>query len=252
MTQVASSNRPKFQFGTRRTECVLPGTKCLPRCQVDGLQCLSFQGIEVCDFQILARHVRRGERALQVAFLNSSMDTVSGLTMMVINRCVDLCFFTDLFINFNLSYYDPDLGAGMWVVNQRKIVLRYLTTHFFTDLFSTIPFELISMLLQSESLRKLRVVRTETARTATSFSSHRKRWGGWSGGLLRDGSLFSFTSTVNCLRCECNPAIVIRAFAGRLLLRRRENLAQAAHLHAPGCLRRLCCRQFLEAFFHNS
>jgi len=95
----------------------------------------------------------------EVAFLNSSMDTVSGLTMMVINRCVDLCFFTDLFINFNLSYYDPDLGAGMWVVNQRKIVLRYLTTHFFTDLFSTIPFELISMLLQSESLRKLRVVR---------------------------------------------------------------------------------------------
>ena len=56
----------------------------------------------------------------EVAFLEPRVGV-----LFVINRFVDLCFLTDLVLNFFLAYYDSE--GRTWVCVHKKIAKRYLT-----------------------------------------------------------------------------------------------------------------------------
>ena len=102
----------------------------------------------------------------EVAFLPTRFGA-----LFVANRAVDLAFLSDLVMNFFLAYYD--LNRRQWVCSHRRIALRYLSSWFFLDLASILPFDSITLAMESSSttttttgsgsrysnLRVLRVVR---------------------------------------------------------------------------------------------
>ena len=60
-----------------------------------------------------------------------------------INRVIDVFFFCDLVINFNLIYFD-DAKHG-FVTDRKKVASRYLRGFFLIDLVSITPFKELSM-----------------------------------------------------------------------------------------------------------
>lgn len=52
----------------------------------------------------------------------------------IANRCIDLIFLCDMILQFFLAYQSVDtIGATVWVEDQRKIMIHYLTTWFVLD-----------------------------------------------------------------------------------------------------------------------
>ena len=79
---------------------------------------------------------------VEVAFLDEG-EYITPLW--VWNRVVDLIFLLDMLITFNMAYQEePDIG-GHWVFSRRRIAIRYLCTWFVIDLFSVLPFFLITL-----------------------------------------------------------------------------------------------------------
>ena len=60
----------------------------------------------------------------EVAFLETNLNTVFGVTLYVINRFVDFGFIADMGINFTLGYLDED--KNQWVWKRKKIIRHYL------------------------------------------------------------------------------------------------------------------------------
>jgi hypothetical protein len=95
----------------------------------------------------------------EVALLESDVFTL----LWWINRVVDLYFFTDIFIQFNLAYVKPN--SNKLVTSRYKIVRRYMRTFFFPDLVSVVPFDLMAEYAQGnlfsnfQTLRALRLLR---------------------------------------------------------------------------------------------
>lgn len=60
---------------------------------------------------------------------------------------VDLIFVTDIFLNFNTSYY----FNGNPIFNRNKIALNYLKFWFWIDLIASFPYDLITDSSQSKN-----------------------------------------------------------------------------------------------------
>jgi len=95
----------------------------------------------------------------EVGFLNTNLQTQAGLALFIVNWIVDGCFFADLVIQFNLSYFDPEIGSGMWIVERKKIVKHYLSGMFLIDLISILPFGHIGLFLKDPDIEKLKIFR---------------------------------------------------------------------------------------------
>ena len=77
--------------------------------------------------------------------------------LFIINRLVDLGFMADIFVNFNLAYFDE--AASMWIVKKGLIGKRYLTTWFVIDVVSILPFDSLGLVIESDSIQQLKVLR---------------------------------------------------------------------------------------------
>jgi Ion transport protein len=54
---------------------------------------------------------------------------------------VDIIFFTDIFIQIRTPYRDD--STGRLVLDIKQIAVRYITSWFFLDLISVLPFEFL-------------------------------------------------------------------------------------------------------------
>ena len=77
--------------------------------------------------------------------------------LFVLNRVVDLLFLTDLFINFFLSYPDPETQQD--VVSHKRIAKHYLTGWFVIDFVSILPFDSIGLVMDSSDISQLKIMR---------------------------------------------------------------------------------------------
>ena len=66
-------------------------------------------------------------------------------TLWMVNRIVDICFVLDMVFSFNLAYQEPPERGGHMVYSHRLIARRYLLGWFTIDLFSVLPFFLITL-----------------------------------------------------------------------------------------------------------
>jgi hypothetical protein len=94
-----------------------------------------------------------------VAFLEPSINGA-----FIVNRCIDLFFFTDTVrLFFTMHYMD---SLQIWVTNYRRIASLYLRGWFWIDIVSVIPFDVVAMAMDSgssgdavSSMRAIRVIR---------------------------------------------------------------------------------------------
>ena len=75
----------------------------------------------------------------------------------MLNRLVDLGFFLDMAINFNLAYKDE--GLGYVVVARKQVVAHYVKGWFALDLISLLPFGLIGELASSGQMTDMAPMR---------------------------------------------------------------------------------------------
>ena len=85
------------------------------------------------------------------------MATGEILRLFIINRMVDLGFMADIFVNFNLAYFDK--AASLWVVKKPMIAKRYLKTWFVIDVVSILPFDSLGLVFESDSIQQLKILR---------------------------------------------------------------------------------------------
>lgn len=79
---------------------------------------------------------------VEVAYL----DEGEHITLLFwLNRIVDLIFLFDLLLTFNLAYQMPPEKGGHYVFNRWMVTRRYLAGWFMVDLFSVLPFFLITL-----------------------------------------------------------------------------------------------------------
>lgn len=89
----------------------------------------------------------------EVGFLTAN--GVDGL--FVINRLVDFGFLLDMIVNFFLGYFDEN--QAVWIWNHKKIARRYLLGWFSIDLVSILPFDTLGLVMQSDSVSQLKILR---------------------------------------------------------------------------------------------
>ena len=92
----------------------------------------------------------------EVAFLTTSLDA-----LFVVNRCVDLYFLADMALSFVTPFRAPwhSRDAGQWVTERSRIARHYLKGWFAIDLISILPFDVVSVAIESEDMKKLTIVR---------------------------------------------------------------------------------------------
>mmetsp|Transcript_9796 Transcript_9796/g.34132 ORF Transcript_9796/g.34132 Transcript_9796/m.34132 type:complete len:698 (+) Transcript_9796:423-2516(+) len=97
----------------------------------------------------------------EVGFLQTEIEGPS-LVLYCINRLVDFSFFLDIFVNFNLAYYDSSLGSGTWVTDRGKIASRYAKGFFVIDVASIVPFDSMPLMMSGDAaddMNDLKVLR---------------------------------------------------------------------------------------------
>lgn len=114
----------------------------------------------------------------EISFLTTDKDNIHldhVLGLFVFNCIVAVSFFLDILVKFNLVYFDPDIGSGLWVTDRSKIAKRYLTGFFLIDLVSIIPFGAFGLVMDSDAaghlviLKQVRLLRLlKLARIAKS------------------------------------------------------------------------------------
>ena len=93
----------------------------------------------------------------EVAFMEDGDGTsVTVDARFVINRIVDLGFLTDMGFNFFLPYQTSD---NRMVTDHGVIVRKYVFGWFPVDLVSIVPYDLIAVMMQDDSLSNLKVLR---------------------------------------------------------------------------------------------
>lgn len=93
----------------------------------------------------------------EVAFMGDSDSmTITIDAVFVINRIVDLGFLVDMGLNFFLPVQTAD---NRLITDHRIIIRKYLLGWFPIDLVSIIPYDLIAVLFQDDSLSNLKVLR---------------------------------------------------------------------------------------------
>ncbi len=82
----------------------------------------------------------------ETAFLTSTNDITINIDLLfLINRFVDIIFFSDIFIQMRTPYRDEE--SGRLVFSVKKIASRYLKSWFLLDLVSVLPFEFLGNVL---------------------------------------------------------------------------------------------------------
>merc|ERR1719379_137161 len=77
-----------------------------------------------------------------------------------LNRCVDLIFWKDMFMQFFLKVkVGVPNGQSSWVRNKRDIRLRYLKSWFLLDFFSVLPFDVIALVSDDPATQNLMAFR---------------------------------------------------------------------------------------------
>ncbi|KAK6805316.1 hypothetical protein RDI58_003101 [Solanum bulbocastanum] len=77
----------------------------------------------------------------EIAFMHSNPNT----TLYITDNVVDIFFAADIFLTFFVAYIDAT--TQLLVRDKRKIAIRYLSTWFIMDAASTIPYDLLALLL---------------------------------------------------------------------------------------------------------
>jgi hypothetical protein len=65
-----------------------------------------------------------------------------------LNYTIDIIFFFDIMVNFNLAYQDETFTT---IDDRRIITVTYLKGWFMIDMLSIVPFDLIFQLIASDS-----------------------------------------------------------------------------------------------------
>ena len=67
---------------------------------------------------------------------------MAGWDFLILNTCIDLCFFFDIFIQFRTTFYHPITGGEI----DDLLIIRhnYIRGRFFIDFMSTVPFDNIA------------------------------------------------------------------------------------------------------------
>jgi hypothetical protein len=86
----------------------------------------------------------------EVAFLETSLNV-----LFFINRMIDLFFICDMVLQFFLMYRDEE--KGVLIKDQNQIIAQYMKCWLWIDIVSVLPFDMISMLMQSDELSKAKV-----------------------------------------------------------------------------------------------
>lgn len=74
----------------------------------------------------------------ELAFENDDPDYI----FLSIDSAINVCFFTDIVINFITAYYDSDYN----LIDEHRVIAKdYMQSWFFIDIVSIIPFDLIFM-----------------------------------------------------------------------------------------------------------
>lgn len=99
--------------------------------------------------------------AIVTPFEVALIDSLRVNTLFVINRLVDFYFLTDCFcVQFNLAFkVENKRGIGTTVLDRKHIIQNYISSWFFWDFLSLIPFDMIGMFTGSSSVTKLKVLR---------------------------------------------------------------------------------------------
>lgn len=96
----------------------------------------------------------------ETAFLVSDSIAIHIDLLFLINRFVDVVFFTDMFVQCRTPYRDDT--TGKLILSVRSITVRYLTSWFIIDLVSVLPFEFLGNIIgggQNSSLSQLSILR---------------------------------------------------------------------------------------------
>ncbi|ETV78686.1 hypothetical protein H257_07540 [Aphanomyces astaci] len=89
----------------------------------------------------------------ETAFAVATVDSF----LFVLNRIVDICFFADAILHFFVMYYDE--ANSVWVSDRRKITWKYLTGWFLLDLISMLPFDVVGLAVDNNTVKQLRFTR---------------------------------------------------------------------------------------------
>ena len=126
----------------------------------------------------------------EVGFLSSGEEEFTS-ALFIINRTVDSVFICDMFMSFFLPYRTAPARGGMWVYDNRKIAINYLTSWFPLDLLTGIPFDFVistiiagnssnddapNAAFSSSMLQLLRVMRIAKLARILRASRIYKRW----------------------------------------------------------------------------
>lgn len=81
--------------------------------------------------------------------------------LFIANRVVDFLFAFDVLVNFNLMYFDSEMG---WVTRRSLICRNYLRSFAIVDLASTVPYDVIvdgetGSLSRLKALRLIKLLR---------------------------------------------------------------------------------------------
>jgi potassium voltage-gated channel Eag-related subfamily H protein 7 len=93
----------------------------------------------------------------EVGFLEPAIDTAPSVALFSINRFVDVVFMFDLIRSFFTPYFNA--MEQYWVVDQKKIIRRYVTTWFPIDFVSVLPFDTVGVAVQSDTVSQMKAAR---------------------------------------------------------------------------------------------
>eukprot|EP00927_Polykrikos_kofoidii_P084475 TRINITY_DN8905_c0_g1_i2.p1 TRINITY_DN8905_c0_g1~~TRINITY_DN8905_c0_g1_i2.p1 ORF type:complete len:734 (-),score=95.52 TRINITY_DN8905_c0_g1_i2:258-2270(-) len=79
--------------------------------------------------------------------------------MFVLSSMVDLIFVVDMILQFFVMYPKRTDFGIVYESRHDQIIIRYLSSWFFLDFFSVIPFDLISLLSETNGLSKMKVIK---------------------------------------------------------------------------------------------
>ena len=78
--------------------------------------------------------------------------------MFFINRVVDVGFFTDIFLNFRVARFDRQTGT--WITDRKAVALIYVRSTFLIDFLSTVPWDLLSFVVDvGNSIKLMRMLK---------------------------------------------------------------------------------------------
>jgi voltage-gated potassium channel Kch len=90
---------------------------------------------------------------VEVAFLTTALFNV----LFWVNRSVDALFVCDIILNFFVAIVDPE--DGQLIFHHPTVIKEYLRGWFTIDVVSVMPFDLVSLMFENESVGKLKILR---------------------------------------------------------------------------------------------